>query len=291
MTSLCLILCLLATPDSDVYRNNIVVVVDSSGSMNDPMTGTRTSRMAIAKTAMKSVLSHVGSDTNIGIVTFHDNVKRWTYPIGVKNDAQINAAIDAMHAAGRTPLGAYIKIGADALLKEREKQMGYGSYRLLVVTDGFADDAALVEKYVPDVLARGITLDVIGVDMQQDHTLASKASSYRRGNNPDELERSIKEVFAEISSTDGSDIDESFELIEPINEELASKIIKAFASSGNHPIGEEPPKKVAQVDGQHVTGISLPGLLTFASVSLVVIIASGMGRVIVNRRRNEYRRW
>ena len=77
-----------------------------------------------------------------------------------------------------------MKQGADALLDARKKQFGYGTYRLLVVTDGETDDAGLVDGYTPDIISRGITIDAIGVEMQSQHTLATMVHSYRSADDP-----------------------------------------------------------------------------------------------------------
>jgi len=80
----------------------------------------------------------------------------WLYPLGPRDDAKLMQAIDRPQPGGGTPLGAYLKKGTDRLLEERAKQFGYGTFRLLVVTDGEAGDKELVERYTPEVIARGI---------------------------------------------------------------------------------------------------------------------------------------
>ena len=105
-----------------------------------------------------------------------------------------------------------MKIAADALLQRRSEQH-YGTYRLLVVTDGEANDMDMLETYLPDILSRGITVDVIGVDMARQHSLATQVHSYREADNPQSLTAAIEEVFAE--SSDDSDAGESdFELLQ-----------------------------------------------------------------------------
>lgn len=230
------------------YHDNVVIVLDASGSMKDGLTGTRLSKMDAAKAALKAVLQKVPEFTHIGLLVFSAaNVKDdWIYPLGPRNDAVLLQAIDRIEASGGTPLGQFIKKGADRLLQERAKQFGYGTYRLLVVTDGEAQDQSLVDRYTPDVMSRGITMDVIGVGMKQDHTLARKAHSYRRANDPASLNRAITEVFAEISgtATDGAQA-EAFEFLAPIPGDVASAMIQALSSSGNHPIGTKPPPDTA----------------------------------------------
>lgn len=237
-----------ADADQNVYYDNVVVVVDASGSMARAMTGTNIDKMSIARDALKTVLNKVNDNTKIGIIAFGRVNREWVYPIDKKDTGKLNSAIDGIQASGGTPLGEYIKKGADALLQQREKQHGYGSYRLLIVTDGEASDSRKVEKYVPDVISRGIIVDVIGVDMANDHELAKVAHSYRRGNNPAELTKAIQATFAEVSTGNAADMDKAFDLIAPIPDELAQVIVKSFANSGNHPIGEKP-RKVVNPDG------------------------------------------
>ena len=134
-----------------------------------------------------------------------------------------------------------MKRGADVLLDARRKQFGYGTYRLLVVTDGEAGDARLVEAYTPDIISRGITIDCIGVEMASRHTLATKVHSYRNANDPESLKQAISEVFAEVASGDaGQTGEDAFELIADLPEATASAMLKSLSTSGNQPIGESP---------------------------------------------------
>ena len=59
----------------------------------------------------------------------------WIVPLGPVEINQARQAIQQAEANGGTPLGEFMKIGADALLQARA-QAHYGEFRLLVVTDG-----------------------------------------------------------------------------------------------------------------------------------------------------------
>lgn len=223
------------------YHDNVVIVLDASGSMNQRMRGSGVQKMEAAKSALKSVLRNVPGTTHIGLLVFSAKDLRndWVYPLGPRDEMRLLEAIARPVPESGTPLGKYIKIGADRLLEARARQYGYGTYRLLIVTDGDANDPQLVDRYTPEVLARGIIVDVIGVDMKTDHTLASMAHSYRRANDPDSLERAIQEVFAELSSdADEFSMKEAFELIAPIPVECATAALQALSTFGNQPIGE-----------------------------------------------------
>src|SRR5690606_31118262 len=102
-------------------------------------------------------------------------------------EATKNAIASVRTGPHGTPLGQFIKIGADRLLQVMEKQHGYGSYKLLIVTDGEATDGGLMNRYTPDVVSRGITVDVIGVGMDRDHSLKKHARAYYDAQNPEQI--------------------------------------------------------------------------------------------------------
>jgi hypothetical protein len=218
--------------------------------------------MTAAKQALHQVLQHVPETTHIGLLVFSSsNVKDpWVYPLGPRDEVKLKAAIDLPRPKGGTPLGNFIKIGADRLLQEREKQHGYGSYRLLVVTDGEASDESFMKHATGLLLQRGvITLDVIGVDMAGRHTLATRSHSYRQANDPESLTRAVQEVFAEISTTDGSGADaEAFAEIAPLPASFASDVLKALGTTGNQPLGEVSASQSKVVGGQPSTSAKTP---------------------------------
>lgn len=253
-----LILCSAGAFAREVYTDNVVIVLDASGSMRETMSGTRIVKMNAAKQALHQVLQHVPETTHVGLLVFSSaNVRDpWVYPLGPREDVKLKAAIDLPQPKGGTPLGKFIKEGADRLLQEREKQHGYGSYRLLVVTDGEAGDTGFMNQVTNLLLQRGvITLDVIGVDMGGRHTLATRSHSYRQANDPDSLTRAVQEVFAEISTTDGSDADaEAFAEIAPLPAAFAADVLKALGTTGNQPLGEQPAERSSRTNKQSASG-------------------------------------
>ena len=236
----------LAAPralSAEVEHDNVVIVLDASGSMGNNMRGTHVQKMKAAKDALSKVLGKIPPSTYVALLVFSGkNLSNdLVYPLGPRNEARLARAIAAPQPGGNTPLGRYIKKGADLLLAQRAKQMGYGTYRLLIVTDGEAQDRHLVDRYTPEAIARGITVDVIGVDMKTTHTLATKVHSYRRADNPESLHKALAEVFAEVSGS-GKDatVSEDFDLIAALPVESAQAMIRALSTSGNHPLGTRP---------------------------------------------------
>jgi uncharacterized protein YegL len=224
--------------------DNVVVVVDASGSMNDRLPDHKV-KMDAAKDALKRVLAKLPSGSNVGITVFSSSVQEkdgWIYPLGKLDLRKLDSAIDGITADGGTPLGQYIKIGADRLLQARKAQFGYGSFRLIVITDGEASDSELMDRYTPDVVARNITLNVIGVGMASDHALKHFANTYQSASDAKALEQAVRQVMTEVPAgrEDGED---PFAIVNgAFSEDSAKGALGALASFGNHPIGEEPPK-------------------------------------------------
>ena len=224
----------ICSADDDIHKDNIVVILDASGSMQDKFSGDRTkSKMEAAKEALQEVLAKVPDDTYIGLLVFSGaNIQNeWMYPLGAKDTQKLIAAIHLPQPSGNTPLGKYIRIGANRLLEQREKQYSYGNYRLLVVTDGEASDADKVKHYTPEILNRQIRIDVIGVDMKTDHMLAKVVDSYRKADNPGELVAAVSQILAETGDT-GTDVggEDAFEYIAPLSSEIAVDLIQQLTT-------------------------------------------------------------
>ena len=236
----------VSAQDGSIYQDNIVVVLDASGSMKEVMQGGQ-SRMEAAKGALLQMLDVVPPTTSVGVLVFGGTDasgkglrEDWIYPLGPVDRAVLEQAIRKPRAGGKTPLGRYMKKGADSLLAQRRGQKGYGTFRLLVVTDGEATDAAVVEKHLPDILSRGIAVDVIGVDMSTSHSLATRVHSYRSANDPESLKRAVAEVFAEIGDRDPVASQEAFEMLAGLPDSLAAGVISALTTPRDQPIGERP---------------------------------------------------
>ena len=232
----------LYAQETALHSENIVVLLDASGSMNETFSSdANRTKLQTAKNALKSVLSKLPDDINIGLLIFSTSHSTpWLYPLGVKESDRFLNAVAGVRANGGTPLGQYMKMGADALLAQREKQYNYGSYRLLVITDGKARDAHLVDAYTPAIMNRQIRVDVIGVDMPEDHMLATVVDSYRRADNPEQLIEAVSKILAETSSSTIDADEDLFELIQPLTNELARGMIEALSAvPSNQPIGLE----------------------------------------------------
>ncbi|MEO0587020.1 MAG: vWA domain-containing protein, partial [Planctomycetota bacterium] len=223
-----------------VDATNVVILLDASGSMGNSMRGSTQSKMIVARQALLSVVQSLPPDTNVGVLVFSGRGKQgdWVHDLGPIDLPALERSLNALHPDGGTPLGRYIQLAANRLLNQRAEQGGYGTYRLIIVTDGQAGDEELVEAYTPQVLARGLTVQVIGVAMNEEHMLANRVHAYRPAADAASLQAALSAAVAEVRTDDTgfADADGEFDVIAPLPAESALPLIAALRISGNDPI-------------------------------------------------------
>ncbi len=221
--------------------DNVLIVLDDSGSMNEKMAG-GTRRIDAAKSAIVQVLRQFPDDTKLGLMLLNGDksMQHWAIPLERLSVVQATRRVEAVKADGGTPLGERMREGADALLQLRDKQV-YGNYRLLIVTDGEANDKKQLESYLPDVLSRGLMVDAIGVDMRQDHSLATRVHSYRRADDATALSKAVEEVFAEKVESGSANSDADFALLQALDDSTAREALSALAKPNNSAIAAVSP--------------------------------------------------
>lgn len=250
----------LAVSVSARADDHIVIVFDTSGSMGEHMRTAGKSRMAVAQEALVEVVGKVPPTTKIGILTFEG----WIYDLQTVDRDKITAAIRATRPGGGTPLYKFMKDGADRLLQERAKQLNVGSYKLLVVTDGQAQDDELNKDgtwrdgtfkpgYLKDIINRGIVVDAIGLAMSEDHKLKNQINGfYSKGEDPATLQQGLNKAVAEVGfSGKDSGGEEFFAELNQMPEVFVKATITGLTELPNHPIGERAPLRVLQ-DGKVV---------------------------------------
>jgi hypothetical protein len=188
-----------------VLTRNFYFIMDGSGSMRERTTrdcgGDQQfpDKMTGARWAIKTFMEQVPEDVNIGLYVFDRIAKREVVSLGSGNRSQFLQAIDDIDAGGGTPLARAIRFGTDRLVDMYRQQLGYGEFRLVVVTDGKAEaipEAALyAAKY-------GIPIYTIGLCVGQNHPLRQFSVSYRAADNFSDLSKGLQDTLAEIPSFD-----------------------------------------------------------------------------------------
>ena len=266
--------------------DSVVIVLDDSGSMNEKMSG-GVKRIDAAKKAIDAVLKQFPPDTRLGLLLLNGekSKKHWAIPLEHLSVPQATRRVDSVMADGGTPLGDRIREGADALLQLRVKQI-YGNYRLLIVTDGEANDARLLDQYLPDVLSRGLIVDAIGVDMKQNHSLATRVHSYRRADDGAALSKAIQEVFAEKFDSNTVNSQADFALLQALDDGTAKEALITLSKPNNSPIVGisarahandssvgNPPGNGTPVIGTPVIGTTILGTIAATILTCMVPLA------------------
>ena len=129
------------TPDrlsTDLLTQNYYIILDGSGSMASDTCAEGSTKMDVARTAVKNFIQRIPQTANIGLFVFDHNGIRQRVELGAQNHEQLFAKIDQIKPDGHTPLKTALDFGYQQLSHQGSRQMGYGEYHLVVVTDGLA---------------------------------------------------------------------------------------------------------------------------------------------------------
>jgi len=181
---------------------NFYFIFDGSGSMANKVSGGEQqfeNKLVGAKWAVRQFMTKVPDDVNLGLYVFDGNGRREVVALGSGNRERFLSAVEQIRAGGGTPLFSAITFGADQLVNQYKQQLGYGEYRLIVVTDGIADNISSAARYTDRF---GIPIYTIGLYIGEDHPLRQFSMSYRAADNFEDLARALEETVAELPSFD-----------------------------------------------------------------------------------------
>ncbi|MEM9409028.1 MAG: vWA domain-containing protein [Acidobacteriota bacterium] len=123
-----------ASADPEPQRTTTVLVFDDSGSMADLIED--------AKTAALDFASKLPPSTHFGAIGLNSGVL--VEPMPVKEALPLlQASLVNLYADGGTPLTNAMRAAHEMLRMEAANQRGFGTYQILVTTDGAADDSRL----------------------------------------------------------------------------------------------------------------------------------------------------
>ena len=190
--------------DINPGRVNLAVVLDMSGSMAESRcAGEHRDKAAAARVAMERWIESVPDDANLGLVTFDaDGVDVPVTP-GTGNREAFLRAVDTTRPGGGTPLRSSLEEAHDLLAAQGRRQLGYGRYQLIVVTDGAhssgEDPAPIIETIVTNP-ANPVELHTIGFCIDDSALRRPGWINYQSANNPAELAQGLSRVLAESTA-------------------------------------------------------------------------------------------
>jgi Ca-activated chloride channel family protein len=197
-----------ATPGGEAsLARNFYFVFDGSGSMSEALNkqcqGDKRfgSRLDGAKWAIEQFIPLVPPDVNLGLWIFDANGNSERLRLGAESRAQFLTAVQKTRAGGKTPLTESIEQGVNRLVQQRDRQLGYGEFRLVVVTDGEATGRPLPQA-VAYARERRIPIYTIGLCLGVQHELRKYSVSYRAADSIEALRQGLEETLAETSVFD-----------------------------------------------------------------------------------------
>jgi Ca-activated chloride channel family protein len=183
----------------------VLVVVDVSGSMDDKVPGTGTTKLGLVKLALMAALDQIGDADQVGLWSFSDQYQE-VVPVGAVGvqRAMLKKAVASLAPGGGTLLYGTIGAGLDQM-----KKLLSPTYitAMVVLTDGAdnasgsnaLDDLTKTERSQPAESSVRVFTIAYGVDANRDVLReiaeASQASSYDASN-----PALIRQVFVAVLS-------------------------------------------------------------------------------------------
>ena len=179
---------------------NYYVILDGSGSMADSGCSGSLSKMDAAKEALARFAGVVPRKAQLGLLAFDQHGVSERVALGLDNRDRFVEEVRKVSAGGQTPLKSSIAAGVARLEEAARRQLGYGEYNLVVVTDGEAVPGSEDPRgVVNDVLGRSpVAIHTIGFCIGSNHSLNQPGRTlYKAAQNPDELKAGLEDVLAE----------------------------------------------------------------------------------------------
>ena len=180
-----------AVPDPN--RSFTAIVLDDSGSMG--------SEIGDAKTAVVSALSEMAPKDRLTVIGLNS---REIIPFMTVEEAQgvLPGRLADVISDGGTPLTRAVQASRQALAQEAAVAGGFGTYRILVTTDGQAADAVALEVEIEDIAANTpIQVATIGVGIKGGHVLRrSDLAVFVAIDNVGQLADALRRAIAEEQS-------------------------------------------------------------------------------------------
>lgn len=184
---------------ADLFAKNYYVVFDGSGSMNDKGCSGASTKIQAAKAALGTFSAALPAEANLGLLIFDGRGVHEYLPLGKGNRDRFTSLVNAVRANSSTPLGSSVKLAYAKLLAQGARQLGYGEYHLVIVTDGAADAGNDPTPVVNQMLAESpVVVQTIGFCIGKTHSLNQAGRTiYRAADNPEELRQGLADVLAE----------------------------------------------------------------------------------------------
>ena len=150
-----------ASPDPN--RRITAIVLDDSGSMG--------SDIEDAKTAIVAALDAMDDNDRVAVTALNQGVV-WDFSTVADARSGLARALAPIPSDGSTPLTSAVLSARAGLEEEASVVRGFGTFRMIITTDGIADDGRALDLAVADLAATTpIQITTIGIGIDGGHVL------------------------------------------------------------------------------------------------------------------------
>lgn len=187
--------------DSMPNRENIMVVLDMSGSMRDDIcSGRFTNKSLAAKSVLRDWVAGLDQEANLGLIVFDSKGPNVHLPLGRDNRDRFVSLVQDARPDGGTPLKTSVALAAEQLEKQAALQQGYGRYKMMVITDGehsSGEDPSGPLRAILSNPANPIEINTVGFCITDSALNQPGLTNYHSAKNPEELRKGLDSVLAE----------------------------------------------------------------------------------------------
>lgn len=193
--------------DENMLRDNVMVVLDMSGSMEGSgCAGDFGSKSQAAKATLQEWIKTVPDESNLGLVAFVDSDTKTYVDLAIGNREMFMEQVTDFYPDGGTPLYDAVTQAEDELEEQALSQNGYGTYKMVVITDGEhspGQDPSQAINSILDNPQNPIEIHTIGFCIEDSALNQPGRTEYQSAKNPDQLKAGLDSVLSEAQSFDG----------------------------------------------------------------------------------------
>lgn len=187
--------------DPMLTRSNYMVVLDMSGSMDsDQCSGSFSTKSDAAKSALNVWIDSVDQEANLGLIIFDGQGPSVRVNLGQDNRPNFRQHVNTSRPNGGTPLLSSLRLAHQELTERARYQQGYGTYRLMVITDGEHSEGENPRIEIEQIAgnpSNPIELHTIGFCIEDSALNQPGVTLYRSARNPEELAQGLESALAE----------------------------------------------------------------------------------------------
>lgn len=190
---------------------NYLVLLDTSGSMQKSECSGDRSKFDAARDALRGFAASLGAADRYAVAVFKGTGARLVLPFGSGDGQrrQLDRVLSELSPDGATPLHGAIDQSYQWLTEQAQRQAGYGTYRLVVITDGYSTDKDPKDLAMAVVCRSAVEVHAIGFCIGGGHALNIPGyTSYYTANSPQQLAAGLAAVRAEVESFDATRLTE-----------------------------------------------------------------------------------